>query len=658
MLDHDTILRRSTLSYSSDTLTGVTEHDRRVVKQIPSQRYLGLTPDQHQILKRFKEPKKVSEVLADLIRERKCPSLKNYYELILKAVDAGILHTGTEQEAREVNALSWPLKVGPQLTTCIAWAGILSAIICPLYFGLEVPDHTWELGTGIALTIFCAILGQVLAASHLRWAHGEIYGPHFIWASLVPRIAFDLSDAGLMNSTVRQRIALLEIAPQLCFLGIVTSFFPSLGYIAFTGAVLLTLPVAGSPMLYYLRARFDSQPLSTNRDFLFNPNRVFWNIFRLKPRPGRGRFIINNAIATAIWLLIVYCVNLRVFDLNATELFSRAYNEYRIVSILVLATVFVSMFLSGFSGLSLLLRNLRALYNRPSKRRRRIKIDGSHVNPKDHVAIAAFLKKCYIIDQLSLDDRTLLELAKSSQIVTYPSGSAIIEEGERGNDFYIILKGETEIIRTDISGRESISAELGSGEAFGEIALLENTERTRTVRAESKTTLIQIERDVFYNTLVSQVGRKQFEALLQKQAFLRRLPFTEDWPQEALRDFADNMDIVEHPRNTCMLKRGHDNRFFFIVYEGHFDVRVNKKQVGKIEPGEFVGEISLLQNSAAMADVVATEDSSCYAMDRQEFIKFISEDFIISMYFEKVSTQRLKRPLFPLNGVSLEAYRA
>ena len=63
---------------------------------------------------------------------------------------------------------------------------------------------------------------------------------------------------------------------------------------------------------------------------------------------------------------------------------------------------------------------------------------------------------------------------------TYRAGEAIAEEGESGKTFVVIDSGEVSV---NVRGQEV--GRLGSGQAFGEMALIDKSARSATVRAET-----------------------------------------------------------------------------------------------------------------------------------------------------------------------------
>lgn len=73
----------------------------------------------------------------------------------------------------------------------------------------------------------------------------------------------------------------------------------------------------------------------------------------------------------------------------------------------------------------------------------------------------------------------------------YPAGEIIFQEGDSGDNAYIIEEGCVEV-----SVSRTQRTQLGKGELFGEIALVDQQPRTATVRAIDNTVLIPIPRQL------------------------------------------------------------------------------------------------------------------------------------------------------------------
>lgn len=64
---------------------------------------------------------------------------------------------------------------------------------------------------------------------------------------------------------------------------------------------------------------------------------------------------------------------------------------------------------------------------------------------------------------------------------TYAPGELLAEEGERGRTFFVIESGEAAVI---VRGSEV--RRLGPGDSFGEMALIDKSARSATVRADTE----------------------------------------------------------------------------------------------------------------------------------------------------------------------------
>ncbi len=79
-----------------------------------------------------------------------------------------------------------------------------------------------------------------------------------------------------------------------------------------------------------------------------------------------------------------------------------------------------------------------------------------------------------------LTTKELNEIYKAAKEVHFPAGKAIVQEGEAGAAFHLILEGSA---RVTSGGRTH--AKLGPGDYFGEMALIDRQPRSATVVADT-----------------------------------------------------------------------------------------------------------------------------------------------------------------------------
>mgnify|MGYP001167112138 FL=1 len=100
-----------------------------------------------------------------------------------------------------------------------------------------------------------------------------------------------------------------------------------------------------------------------------------------------------------------------------------------------------------------------------------------------------FLQKIPLFQDLPEED--LNDLCERMERVELAQGDVLFKEGDVGDRAYIIHHGELEIVKTS-RGREVLLAVRRSGEVIGEIALLDSSPRTASVRARSDSVLYAI----------------------------------------------------------------------------------------------------------------------------------------------------------------------
>ncbi len=102
------------------------------------------------------------------------------------------------------------------------------------------------------------------------------------------------------------------------------------------------------------------------------------------------------------------------------------------------------------------------------------------------------IKACPLFYEF-LDDE-IERIVSKCQVIGFEKNSAVFEDGDRGNELYIILSGECHVKK----GNTTLAI-LKKGELFGEMVLINENIRSAKIEAASKIDLLVISYDDIFN---------------------------------------------------------------------------------------------------------------------------------------------------------------
>ncbi|MCU1227985.1 MAG: bacterial regulatory s, crp family protein [Acidobacteria bacterium] len=100
-----------------------------------------------------------------------------------------------------------------------------------------------------------------------------------------------------------------------------------------------------------------------------------------------------------------------------------------------------------------------------------------------------------------LDDRELSSIAAVAKSRRYSKDDVVFHADESGDIFCLIKEGQVKVTMISPEGKEIILSMLGPGDFFGEMALLDNEQRSATVIATEPLELVTIWRSDFLQIL-------------------------------------------------------------------------------------------------------------------------------------------------------------
>lgn len=100
-----------------------------------------------------------------------------------------------------------------------------------------------------------------------------------------------------------------------------------------------------------------------------------------------------------------------------------------------------------------------------------------------------------------LGPETIEKIAELTVTVRLAEGETLFLKGDPGDALYCVRRGRIHIMATTAAGKHLIMNVLGSGDVFGEIALLDGRERSADAVAAEATELLTIRRSDFHDLL-------------------------------------------------------------------------------------------------------------------------------------------------------------
>ncbi len=132
----------------------------------------------------------------------------------------------------------------------------------------------------------------------------------------------------------------------------------------------------------------------------------------------------------------------------------------------------------------------------------------------------------------------------------------------------------------------------------------------------------------------------------EKIRHLDRVPMFEDCSLKELRAVADISKIVEVPERTVLCRAGEPGDEFFVIVDGTALVTLTPQRKHRLRPGEFFGEMSLLDGEPRSATVKAETDLRLLVIDRRHFwtllreVPGLTEQLLITLSRRVRATQR------------------
>jgi len=214
-----------------------------------------------------------------------------------------------------------------------------------------------------------------------------------------------------------------------------------------------------------------------------------------------------------------------------------------------------------------------------------------------------------------LDESQMDTLKGAMFEVQHSDGDIIIQQGDDGDNFYMIDTGSVEV---SIDGTKRHM--LNQGDSFGELAIMYNAPRAATCTAATNCKLWALDRATFKVIVMHTTINKRN---LHK-SFLQNVPLLETLTEYEILTIADALQEEKFKAGEIICEQGQPGHQFYIIKEGSAtcymtDARGNRMERANLGPGSYFGEIALLEDKPRQASIVAKEAIKVLSLDRKTF---------------------------------------
>jgi CRP/FNR family cyclic AMP-dependent transcriptional regulator len=131
---------------------------------------------------------------------------------------------------------------------------------------------------------------------------------------------------------------------------------------------------------------------------------------------------------------------------------------------------------------------------------------------------------------------------------------------------------------------------------------------------------------------------------------LAAVPLFEGLRRRHLKRLAGVADVGDFMAEHTIVREGEPGDAFYVVLAGQAKVTSNGKLVNRVLPGDYFGEISLLDGDVRTATVTTETPMSLLILQRQRFMKLLREEPDMAMNLLSGLARQVRRTTRSLVG--------
>jgi CRP-like cAMP-binding protein/Zn-dependent protease len=217
----------------------------------------------------------------------------------------------------------------------------------------------------------------------------------------------------------------------------------------------------------------------------------------------------------------------------------------------------------------------------------------------------------------NLTPQALTAIADHIREERVDAGAVVVTYGEPADKFYIVRSGKLDVI----SAEGTLVHPMIPGEGFGELALLDKTPRTATVRATEPTVLWSLDRGHFDRWIRDRYEvAARIRASEDERARFAKMPFFSGLGPAELARLSAKLVTRRVPAGEFVFRFGEPGDRYYIIREGTAEVLAQDGRVIRtLGPDAGFGDLALLFGGGRTASVRAVSELVLMGLARKDF---------------------------------------
>ncbi|KXJ23735.1 cGMP-dependent protein kinase, isozyme 1 [Exaiptasia diaphana] len=193
----------------------------------------------------------------------------------------------------------------------------------------------------------------------------------------------------------------------------------------------------------------------------------------------------------------------------------------------------------------------------------------------------------------------------ASRVLDVESSKVLLRKGEIPAGLYVVVSGKFEVLS---EGENFVLREIGEGDCFGEVSVMYNTKCTATVRAISRSTVIQLKTEDARRLFTLPPKIPQREWFIQRKYIdssglfegsglskdialkvLTKAPVFQGWNENTLKEIVKSLKerpITLYPAGSVIFLQGFTGSEMYILLHGRVQFSTKDQELAVFDAGE------------------------------------------------------------------------